>query len=181
MSGFCILGKGNVRHDICHGHGAAHQAQQCATPREASRGARWSTHTWTTGRRFIPSTTSAASWNRFLPRSRRCTGTAHGAAGQGTGQGRSRSVPRHRARSQITGKRRQAHTRDDRNTSSVTSASCTAPFLAEPPHHVLDLGYFMGYGGTWRNMGCHRQTPTQVMSLAPWRLGWRFLLLGHTH
>ena len=32
----------------------------CATPREASRGAGWSTCTWTTGRRSTPSTTSAA-------------------------------------------------------------------------------------------------------------------------
>ena len=64
-----------------------------ATPREVSRGAGWSTCTWTTGRRSTPSTTSAASWSRSLPRSRRCTGTACGAAGRTTGQGRSRSAP----------------------------------------------------------------------------------------
>ena len=146
MSGFCIPGKGNVRHDICHGHGAAHQAQQCATPREVRRGAGWSTCIWITGRNSTPSTTSAASWNRPLPRSRRCTGTARGAAGRTTGQGRSRSTPRHRARGQVTGKRRQAHTGPNRNTRSVTGVFNTAPFLAEPPHRVLDLEDFMGCG-----------------------------------
>ena len=58
----------------------------------------------------------------------------------------------HRARSQVTGKGRQAHTGPNRNTSSVTGASCTVPFLAEPSHRVLDLGDFMGCGGTWRNV-----------------------------
>ena len=76
----------------------------------------------------------------------------------------------HRARSQITGKRRQAHTEPNRNTRSVTGVFNTTSFLAEPPHRVLDLGDFMGYGGIWRSMGCHRHTLTHVVSLAPWRL-----------
>ena len=58
-------------------------------------------------------------------------------------------MPRHRTRSQVTGKRRQAHTGPNRNTSSVTGASDHAPFLAEPPHLVLNLGDFIGCGGTW--------------------------------
>ena len=48
----------------------------------------------------------------------------------------------------VTGKRRQAHTGPNRNTRSVTGVFNTAPFLAGPPHHVLDLGDFMGCGGT---------------------------------
>ncbi len=146
------------------------------TPREASRGAGWSARTWTTGRRSTPSTTSAASWNRSSPRSRRCTGTAHGAAGRTTGQGRSRSAPRHRTRGQVAGKRRQAHTGPNRNTRSVTGVFNTAPFLAEPPHHVLDLEDFMGCGGTWRSMGCHWQVPMHIVPLSPWHRRWRFFI-----
>ena len=82
----------------------------------------------------------------------------------------------HRARGQVTGKRRQAHTGPNRNTRSVTGVFNTAPFLAEPPHHALDLEDFMGCGGTWRNMGCHWQAPMHVMPLSPWHRGWRFFI-----
>ena len=70
-------------------------------------------------------------------------------AGQpGKGDLDPRHMLQHRTRSQITGKRRQAHTGPNRNTRSVTGVFSTAPFLAEPPHHVLDLEDFMGCGGT---------------------------------
>ncbi len=58
----------------------------------------------------------------------------------------------YRARGQIAGKRRQAHTEPNRNVGSVTGASEHAPFLEVSSHRVLDLGYFMGveeYGATW--------------------------------
>ncbi len=98
-------------------------------------------------------------------------------AGQpGKGDLDPRHMPRHRARSQITGKRRQAHTGPNRNTSSVTGASDHAPFLAEPPYHVLDLEDFMGYGRTWHRMTAAYST-IPVMSLVP---KMTFLLLGHT-
>ncbi len=64
----------------------------CTTPREAIRGAGWSTCTWTTGRHSTPSTTSAASESVFAAL-KKMYGDCTRAAGRTTGHGRSRFVP----------------------------------------------------------------------------------------
>ena len=85
-----------------------------------------------------------------------------------------RHMLQHRTRSQITGKRRQARTGPNRSTSSVTGASYHAPFLAESPHHVLDLEDILWvveeYGTAWVVTGRFRCMPCL------WHLGVAFFI-----
>ena len=143
-----------MRHDICHGHGAAHQAQQCTTPREARRGAGWSTCTWTTGRRSNSEYHQRSVMESVFAALKKMYGDCTRCRRP---DNRAREISIRTtcynielvARSRV--KRRQAHTGPNRNTRSVTGVFNTAPFLAEPPHHALDLEVY----GWWRNMAQH--------------------------
>ena len=95
LPGFCIPGKGNVQHDICHGHGAAHQAQiqyraqRQGKPAVARDGRLVHGRQGDVRLRVPPAQRHRVS----LCRAQEDVRGPHGAAGRTTGQGRSRSAP----------------------------------------------------------------------------------------
>ena len=140
-----------MRHDICHGHGTAHQAQYVRNAK-GSQTWRGMVDLYVDDRETFDSEYHQRSVRVLICRAQEDVRGLHAVpqAGQpGKIDPDSCHVLQHRARGQVACKRRQAHTGPNRNTSSVTGASDHVPFLAEPPHLVLNLGDFMGCGGTW--------------------------------